>query len=174
MRSMVRAAAALALALLFPVAASAGSHRLGFGYHYWKTMDDIDISNLGDVDDNGSAAVISYQYLPGGLMRFELDFEYYNEGFGGSTDTAYSPQAFFLIGRLFYAGVGVGMTKSDSFPNGESWSDPWFAGRLGVDMLLLPRIHLDINANYRAGAFRDLQDAEYDAMTLGASLRFAF
>ena len=92
----------------------------------------------------------------------------------GSSGTAYSPQVFLLFGRFFYAGVGIGATKSDEFPSGDDWTDPWYAGRLGLDMLLLPRLHLDINANYRANAYRDLTDAELDAMTFGASLRFAF
>ena len=174
MRSITRAAAALALILLFPAVASAGEHRLGFGYHYWETLDNIDLGSLGNLDDNGSAAVFSYQYLPGGLARFELDLEYSSSGFGGSTDTSYSPQAFILVGRLFYGGVGIGATKSDGFPSGDSWSDVWYAGRIGVEFLLLPKIHLDINANYRAKAFQDLNQAKTDAMTLGASIRVGF
>jgi len=171
---MVRAAAALAIALLFPLAATAGSHRLGFGYHYWKTLDDIDVSDLDEVDDNGYAGVVSYQYLPGGIARFEFDLEYYKDGFGGSTDTAYSPQAFILFGRVLYVGFGLGATKSDNLPSGDDWSDIWYAGRVGVEFLLLPRIHLDINANYRGNTFELPQDVESDTMTLGAALRFAF
>lgn len=174
MRSIARIAAALSLTLLFPVAASAGTHRLGFGYHYWTTLDDLELDALSEVDDNGSAGVVSYQYLPGGLARFEFDLEYFNDGFGGSADQAYSPQAYVLFGRFLYAGVGIGMTKSDTLPDGDSWSDPWYAGRVGVEFLLLPRVHLDINANYRADAFKGLQDAESDAMTLGASVRVSF
>ena len=173
MRSIVRAAAAFVLALSLPALASAGEHRLGFGYHYWQTIDDIELDDLGDLDDEGNSAVISYQYLPGGLIRFEFDLEYYGDGFG-SSGTAYSPQVFLLFGRFFYAGVGIGATKSDEFPSGDDWTDPWYAGRIGLDMLLLPRLHLDLNANYRANAYRDLTDAELDAMTFGASLRFAF
>jgi hypothetical protein len=173
MRLIVRAAAALVLVLLVPAAAFAGEHRLGFGYHYWQTLDDIDLDSLGDLDDEGSSALISYQYLPGGLLRFEFDFEYYEDGFG-SSGSAYSPQAFVLFGRFFYAGVGVGATKRDDPLIGDDWTDPWYAGRIGLDMLLLPRFHLDLNANYRANAYRDLSDAEFDTMTFGASARFSF
>lgn len=174
MRSKSRFVVALALAALVPAAAKAGEHRLGFGYHYWQTVDDIDVDELDDIDDEGSAVVLSYQYLPGGLIRFEADVEYYDDGFGVGDGTAYSPQAYLLFGRGFYAGVGVGITKSDAFADGDEWSDPWYAGRVGVDLLLLPRVHLDINANYRADAFRGLEDAEVDAMTLGASVRVGF
>ena len=56
-----------------------------------------------------------------------------------------------------------------------------FAPNLGVDeanrcfdLLLLPRLRLDINANYRADAFSALDQADTDAITLGASVRFSF
>ena len=174
MRSIVRLAVALALAALVPAAASAGEHRLGFGYHYWKTLDDIDVANLSEIDDEGYSTVLSYQYLPGGLFRFEGDLEYFPDGYGGSIEKAYSPQFFVLFGRNFYAGVGVGVTRSDGFADGNEWSDPWYAGRLGVELLLLPRVHLDINANYRADAFKELEISDTDAYTFGASLRIAF
>jgi len=160
---------AVAMALAMPVAAHAGEHRFGFGYHYWKTSDTV--QGLGEIKDNGDAAVFSYQYLPGGFLRFEGDVEYFPDGFGGSLGKAYSPQVYALFGRFFYAGVGVGATHSNDFPSGDAWSDPWYAARAGIDMLLLPRIHLDLNANYRADAFRDLQDAKTDALTFGASVR---
>lgn len=169
-----RTACAAALMLALPALAAAGEHRLGFGYHYWKTLDDISATNLGEINDDGYAEVISYQYLPAGLMKWEVDVEYFNDGFGGSTEKAYSPQLFLLFGRNLYAGVGIGMTKSDSFPDGDSWSDPWYAARAGIELLLLPKIHLDINANYRADAFKALDDAKSDTITLGASVRLAF
>jgi hypothetical protein len=125
------------------------------------------------VDDSGNSLVFSYQYLPGGLVRLEGDLEYFADGYGGSTETAYAPQVYVLIGRGFYGGVGIGITNSDGFADG-SWSDPWYAARAGVDLLLLPKLHLDINANYRANAFADLDEAETDAITLGAALRIGF
>ncbi len=175
MRQPLRyAVASLALALLVPAATIAGEHRLGFGYHYWRTVDNLELADLGAIDDEGYASVISYQYLPGGLIKIELDVEYFDGGYGGAADTAYAPQIYLLLGGNFYAGVGVGVTKSDGFADGDEWSDPWYAARAGIELLLLPRIHLDINANYRADAFKALEEAKTDALTLGASLRFAF
>jgi|MudIll2142460700_1097286.scaffolds.fasta_scaffold420828_2 hypothetical protein len=162
---------AIAACALAATPARAGEHRIGIGYHYFETVDDI--HNLGDINDNGNSLVFSYQYLPGGLLRFEGDLEYYSDGYGGSTSTAWAPQAYVLLGRGFYGGVGIGATKSD-FPNGDSWSDPWYAAKIGLDLLLLPKIHLDINANYRADAFNELDNAKSDAVTLGASVRLAF
>ena len=162
---------ALTLVLLAAVAwpARAAEHRFGVGYHYFETVNKINAP--GDINDSGNSVVISYQYLPGGFLRFEGDFELYPDGYGGSSGKAYSPQAYLLFGRGIYAGVGVGITKSDSFPNGDNWSDPWYAARVGLDLLLLPKVHLDINANYRADAFRQLDNAKSDAITLGASVR---
>lgn len=160
--------AALVAAAL-PAAAAAGEHRIGFGYHYWKTVDDLD--DFADIEDDGYASVLSYQYLPGGLIRFEAAVEYFDEGYGGSPEEAFSPQVYVLVGRFVYAGVGVGMTRSDAFGSGDDWSDPWYAARAGLDILLLPRLHLDINANYRANAFEDLEDADTDSLTFGASVR---
>lgn len=164
-----RAALTAILAVAIPAAAAAGEHRIGFGYHYWKTVDDLD--DFADIEDDGYATVLSYQYLPGGLLRFEVDVEYFSDGFGGSTDDAYSPQVYVLFGRFLYAGVGIGITHGDGFASGDDWSDPWYAARAGLDILLLPRLHLDINANYRANAFEDLEDADTDALTFGASVR---
>lgn len=167
-RPWQQALGALILALAIPGLAAA-EHRIGFGYHYWKTVDDLD--DFSDIEDDGYATVISYQYLPGGLIRFEFDLEYFPDGFAGSSEKAYSPQAYVMVGRFFYAGVGVGVTQSDGFADGDEWSDPWYAARAGIDMLLLPKLHLDINANYRADAFKELEEADTDALTFGASLR---
>lgn len=51
-------------------------------------------------------------------------------------------------------------------------SDPFYAARVGLDFVLLPRIHLDVNLNYRAGTFDELDEASSDTITLGAALRF--
>jgi hypothetical protein len=174
MRNLARfAGIALALAALTPAAGRA-EHRLGFGYHYFQTVDDIDVGDIESIEDEGNSVVVSYQYVPGGLLRFEADLEYYSDGYGGSTDSAYAPQAYVLVGSGFYGGVGVGVTHSDGFADGDEWSDPWYAARVGVDLLLVPRLRLDINANYRADAFSALDEADTDAITLGASLRFSF
>ena len=163
----------VALAVLMPALASAGEHRIGFGYHYWETLDDIEIDDLDEIDESGSAPVFSYQYLMNPFFRFEADVEYFSDGYGGSTEKAYAPQVYVLFGRFLYAGVGVGVTQSDGFPDGDEWSDPWYAARAGLELLLLPRLHLDINANYRAAAFDALDEYETDSITLGASLRLS-
>lgn len=164
--------ALVGLAALIASPASAGEHRLGFGVHYWKTVDEI-ADNLPDfhVDDNGLSGVFSYQYVAG-LIRVEAAAEYFDKGFQGSTDWAVAPQVYLLAGRGIYAGVGMGVTYSN-FASGD-WSDPYFIAKAGFDTLLLPRIHLDINADYRFAEWEQLGDYDSDTITLGATVRFTF
>lgn len=168
---LVLPVAALVATALAP-AAQAAEHRFGVGVHYWKNLDAIE-DDLPDfeVDEDGLTGVLSYQYVAG-LMRFELAAEYFEAGFQGATDWAVAPQAYVLIGRGFYGGVGVGATYAD-FANG-SWSDPYFIAKAGFDMLLLPRIHLDINADYRFAEWEQIDDYDTDTITLGATVRVSF
>ena len=166
--------AAMVLCLALAAPATAAEHRLGVGAHFFKTIDsfadDIFDDSFNDVEEDGYAWVLSYQYVPRGLFRLEFDFEYYDEGFGGSGTESYTPIAFVLFGGNWYGGLGVGMTFSDGL-DGDS-SDPFFAARVGREFDLLPGISVDINANYRADAYSDLDEADTDAITLGAIVRF--
>ena len=75
-----------------------------------------------------------------------------------------------MIGGTLYAGAGIGIYYSDG-----NWADePFYMLRAGLDFPILPFLYLDINANYRAGAFDELDEAESDAITLGVSARFSF
>lgn len=159
-----------ALALLASRPAAAAEHRLGIGAHYWRTVDQV-VDDRGEIDDSGLSWLVSYQYVPS-LLRFELDLEVFPQGFGGSTDTAYSPQAYVLLGAGLYGGLGVGVTTSNF--DGGSVSDPYWAARAGFDRQIVPGVHLDINANYRFHAWSELEGADTDTVTLGAIARVAF
>lgn len=155
----------------FAAPAAAAEHRLGGGVHYWRTLDEIG-DDFDDIDEDGLSALLSYQFVPGGLIKFQVDAEYFEKGFGGTEDDAISPQVYVLLGGTIYAGVGAGIIYSDNFDDGES--DVFYAARLGLDMTLLPRLHLDINANYRNTEWDQLEEADTDTITLGAVVRFAF
>lgn len=163
--------ALMVLLLLSPLVLApnvdAAEHRIGVGVHYWTALDDF-VDDF-DVDEDGLAYLLSYQYRPGGLVSFELDLEYFPDGFGGATDGTLSPQAYVLFGRGLYVGVGIGVSMSDDFQ--DDVSDLFYAARVGFNLTLLPRVVLDINANYRANAFDELDNFDSDAITLGASLR---
>jgi hypothetical protein len=160
----------LVLLVFVAGAASAGEHRIGFGMHYFKSLDDLESDDF-DIDEDGLIPVISYQYRPGGLFFFEADVEYFSDGYGGAEGTAYSPQVFLMVGRGIYGGVGVGVTIAGDFD--DNYSDAFYIGRVGFSMPLLPRISLDINANYESGSFSTLEEFDSDTLTLGASIRVA-
>jgi len=148
--------------------AGAGEHTLGFGVNYWKTVDDLKDSGF-KVKDDGLSQIASYQYRPGGMIAFEFDLEYFDKGFGGAIKDAYSPQAYVLLGRNWYAGAGVGTTYSKDFK--DEISDPFFAAKAGLRIGLLPHLDLDINANYRFDAWSELNRAGTDTVFLGAMAR---
>jgi hypothetical protein len=149
--------------------AVAGEHIVGIGANYWKTVDDLDIN---EIEDDGLSTVVSYIYRPGGLIGFELDLEYFGDGFAGATRDAYSPQAYIVVGRNFYVAAGVGTTYSSDLE--DEITDPYYAAKVGINVGLLPHIALDVNANYRFDAWGDLDQADTDTVFLGALLRFSF
>jgi hypothetical protein len=156
------------LLLCLAVPAAAGEQTFGVGVHYWRAVDELSSS----FDRSGAAGMLSYQYVPVGIFRIEGDLEYFPKGFGGADSTAWSPQIYLLAGHHLYAGVGAGVIYSTSF-SGEV-SDVFYAARIGADVLLVPRLHLDINANYRFKDWNQIDNASTDTITLGAVLRFAF
>lgn len=159
--------------LLFSVPSHAGNHRLGIGGHYWKSVDDIDISELtDDIKEDGYAMVVSYQYKPT-LFGFQFDVEIADDQLTGLDETVYSPQIFMIVGGLVYGGVGIGTHYTD----GEFTDEPFYALKAGLDFELLPRLHLDINANYRFDNWdRDEVEADLDTdtVTLGLVGRIEF
>ena len=169
---MARAAALVMVVLagLGGTAAHAGEHLLGGGIHYWRTIDDLADTGF-EIEDDGQAWVLSYQYRPAGLFSFEIDAEYFDKGFGGAEEAALSPQAYLVFGHGWYAALGGGVIYSDGFE--DNVSDPFYAAKIGWDLTLIPRVHVDINANYRFDAWSQLEDADTDTITLGAILRFS-
>jgi hypothetical protein len=160
----------LPILLLVAAPASAADHRLGVGAHFWRTVDDYADDLFEDVEDDGFAWVLSYRYDPAGLINFQIDLEYFDGGFGVDSDEALSPIGYVLFGNKLYGGIGVGVVTTEGL--GVDVSDPFFAARIGYEIGLLPGVRLDLNANYRADAFEDLDGASTDAVTLGAVVRF--
>jgi hypothetical protein len=156
-------------------AATAGPARgeslFGVGIHSWRTVSDLRSEGFSDIRRSGVSYLLSYQYHPAPLVRFELDGEYFAKGFGGSAHSAISPQAFVLVGSFIYGGVGIGTIYSSSFSN--NFSSPFYVARVGLDIHPLPRIHLDINGNYDFHAFNELKGVNTGTVTVGALVRFA-
>ncbi|MDH3659760.1 MAG: hypothetical protein OEU92_06990 [Alphaproteobacteria bacterium] len=145
--------------------------RIGGGVHYWTALGDIEVDDV-DIEESGSSFLGSIQWVPGGLFKFEGNLEYFSEGFGGGDSDAWSPQAFVLLGSGLYGGLGIGVTYNDEL-QGENWSDPYYTARVGLDIEVLPAIHIDVNANYLFNAFSEIDGADEDSITLGAIARIA-
>lgn len=148
-----------------------GESLIGVGLHSWRTVDDLSHEGFGDLKRSGVSYLLSYQYRPGFLLKFEGDAEYFNKGFGGSTHSAVSPQAYVLVGGLVYGGLGIGTIYSKDFNN--NFSSPFYIARAGLDLHLLPRFHLDVNGNYHFHAWNQLKGVNTGTVTLGASARLA-
>ncbi len=147
---------------------SAGNHRIGGGVNYWVTLEDIEIDSK-EIDNDGVAYLASYQYWPG-LFGVELDLEFLPDRFG---ETAVAPEAYFLIGRSVYCGLGIGIIYSDE----DFAEEPFFALRAGFNLELLPGLYADIYGNYRFNDSTQLEGEETnidtDTVFLGAALRIA-
>ena len=145
--------------------------RIGGGIHYWTALGDIEVDDE-NIDESGTSFLASVQFVPGGLFKFEGNLEYFTDGFGGGDAEALSPQAFVLIGSGLYGGLGIGVTYNDEL-EGSNFSDPFYTARVGLDIEVLPAIHLDVHANYIFDAFSDIDGADEDSITLGAIARIA-
>lgn len=172
MRPIPRLLLLAALAVALAPAAGAADHSLGLGVQYWKSLDDLVDDEFDDIelDEDGFSYVASWRIAPEGIFSFEIDLEYSEDGFGGSTEESFTPLAFLLVGHGLYAGVGVGQTYSDGLEGDHS--DLFYAARLGWELALLPGVSLDLHANYRSDAFETLDQASSDGITLGAIARF--
>lgn len=166
----LQATVCLFVGLALTAPAEAGQHRLGLGLHAWRALDDFDDEGFSDIESDGLSWVATYQYNPPGLFRLGLDLEYSRDGFAGSSEPTLSPVAFLLLGSGIYGGVGVGMSFSDGLVDNRS--DPFWVARLGFDFHIFPKIRLDFHADYRAGAFDELDNVDSDGITLGTAVRF--
>jgi len=146
------------------------NNQLGVGVHYWTTVKNIDVN---DVDKNGFSYLAMYQYHYG-WVGVEADLEWFQKGFGGASQDVYQPQAYLILGKVVYAAAGIG----GYYSNNKLADKPFYAFRVGLDIPLLPILHLDINANYRFENWNDLstegKSVDTDTVTLGAAARLAF
>jgi len=147
-----------------------GNNQFGVGVHYWTTVKNIDVQ---DIDKNGFSYLAMYQYHYG-WVGIEADLEWFQKGFGGATQDIYQPQAYLILGKVIYAAAGIGGYYTD----GKLADNPFYAFRAGLDIPLLPILHLDINANYRFENWDDLstegKSVDTDTITLGAAVRLVF
>lgn len=146
----------------------ASEHRIGGGVNYWYSIDELKGENF-DFDRNGFGIIGSYQYW-GGLLGIEADLELLPDHFG---ESAISPQAYLLLGKTLYAGIGIGTTYAD----GDFAEEPFYALKAGLCLEILPRLYADFYTTYRFNDVAHISDAiddiDTDTLFLGAMVRFA-
>ncbi len=152
----------LLTALVLHQSSIAGPHRVGIGVRYWRS-----VTSLGEGFDKDDVSwLISYQYAPAWLVRFEADLEWYPS----VTETAFAPHVHALVGAGLYGGIGIGALYYDG-----SFTDPVLNLRVGIDIPLVPMlVDVDLNANYSFTDFDQLSDFEFENITVGMTARFAF
>jgi hypothetical protein len=164
---MKRLLIVMAALLAFSSAVAQGQTRIGVGAHYWRTVD-----NLGDdFDRDGVSYLATVQRSLFPLLALQVDVERFPDGYAGSQDAVWGPQAFAIVGGAIYAGLGIGILYSD----GDFADEPFYVARAGLDLELLPGIHFDINANYQFSEWSKIneldEEVDSDTVTLGAAIR---
>ena len=144
---------------------------LGGGVQYNHYVDDVDADNI---DENAFSYVIALRNNASPLLGFELDLELQPEDLTGRDDMTYVPQAYLFLGKVIYAGAGIGIGYFD----GDFADDPNYYLRAGLDLEFLPGIFLDVSARYVIQDIDQVSDEvteniDGDTITLGANLRFS-
>ena len=165
-RRMTFVSLAVAVATITSLAAFAECGSIGAGVHYLKTVGEI--KDTPGFDENAFGLIGSYQHGVS-MLRLEGDVEWIND-FGGSDHSMIQPQAYALIGKTIYGGVGIGIGYID-----DKWQDaPFYALRAGFAMPLAA-LTLDAFASYTFQDAETLEGAtseDLDAVTFGLIARF--
>lgn len=158
MRTRVALVAAAVIVAALCQTVSADPHRVGGGVHYWRAVTD----GVADFEASDLAIVISYQYATPALLKFGADLEI----FTGADETIFAPYVHALVGAGIYGGIGIGTAYYDG-----DFSDVIFNLRAGLDLELIPSIHLDLNVNYPFDDFDQVSDFDVDNLTLALVAR---
>lgn len=152
---------------------ASADHAIGAGANYWRTIDNM--KEHPGFDRDGVSYYLSYQYKPVPVFFLEADLESMPDGFFAGDKSVYAPQLFVGAKILFvYGAAGIGRYYSDG-----DWADEMFYMlRAGLDLTLMPFVHLDINANYQFSNLDALdddgKDIDTDTVRLGAAVRMVF
>jgi opacity protein-like surface antigen len=169
-RTRAIAVVAFSLAWLAAVPAALAGHSIGLGANYWKTLQNVEVADVTDIDESALSWLASYQYIPEGIFKFEIDLEHYPK-LGADREAFWSPEIFALVGGTLYGGVGAGW-----YYDGKAFvNSPFFMLRAGIDFAILPFLSLDINANYRFNNWDKnvTDDIDTDTVRLGATVRLS-
>jgi len=153
------------------VSAVRADSSIGFGARYYRTVDSM--PNLFERSDIGF--VLGYRTWWTDLISGQFDLVFYDDGgYAGTAKDLYSPQAFLLFGREWYAGFGAGLL----FSGGDFSDAPFLILRAGYQHALANWLFLDTNLSYEYGEWGGVNEfdssVESDTLVLGVGLRAAF
>ena len=160
----------LGLALFLAAApAAAIENRLGLGVHVWRSA-----GELWDHPTNGGehdlTALLSYQLVLWRPLKLQLDVEYFDNGFGGAGLVALFPQGLIVVGDRLYVAVGAGWIYPRDLEG--NLSNVVYLARLGIDLPVRSRLHLDLYVQQRAEDASRLTAATAETITFGTVVRF--
>ncbi len=172
MRRLIPALLLLATLPLILQAGVGGSvHSIGYGAHYWRTLDSIAKDGF---KSDGAGYFLSYQYRPSAIIRLGIDIEAMPEEYAGAVENIYLPQAYALLGNDLYAGIGFG----SYFYDWELSGNAFYFLRAGLVFDLLPQLEVDLFTQYRFENWERIEDIEddisSDTITLSGALRLSF
>lgn len=165
--------AILAAAIILPFGASAansGGFEIGVGANYWYSIEDaID----KDFDEDGLGWMLSTRWMLTDYFGLGFELERSPDNFIALEESMYAPSAHVIVGNKLYIGFGVGCYYYD----GDFYENEWYNVRAGIKIELLPSVMVDLNVNYRADKFDELEDLDdnvnAETLVFGGALRIA-
>ncbi len=145
--------------------------QLGVGANYWVAMRDAADDSF---DKHGLGWMISTRYMSTPYFGLGIDLEKSPKNYMMFEKPIYSPAAYLVAGKGIYAALGIGTYYYD----GKFIKDTFYALRAGLNLEIIPKIVIDINANYRSESWSKIRHARRevssDNIVLGAAVRIKF
>ena len=143
-------------------------NRIGLGVHLWTPAGELRENPLA-MDENELTGLVSYQLVLFRPLKVQVDLEYFPNGFGGTGIVFVFPQAFIVLGDRWYVAAGAGCFYSTRIVG--KTSDAVYLARIGTDLPVRPRLHLDVFAEQRAPEVKGLTELDEDEISFAAVLR---
>lgn len=162
----------VAVCVLFGLNAAAvrADSSLGLGVRVFRATDDLP----HQFSETGLGGSISWRTYWTDLVGGQVEMDLYDDGYAGAPQEVVSPQAFLLVGREIYGGVGAGMLFSD----GDFSDSPFLVLRAGYQKALEDWVSLDLNVSYEYAEWDGVnkfdESADSDMLVFGAGVRMAF
>lgn len=154
--------------LLAAVPAAAIENRIGVGVHLWTPAGELRENPMA-MDENEVTGLVSYQLVLFRPFKLQADLEYFPNGFGGQGIVFVFPQGFVVLGDRWYLAAGAGWFYSSRIEG--KTSDIVYLARIGTDLPVRPRLHLDVFAERRAPEPSGLSRLDEDTISFAAVLR---